>query len=121
MKRSMIMVSIIMSFLFCDAKDSTKGVWFREIPHPQTGELVTLELDMRTGYAIANQHTIYIIVKDKKSGENITMAFVNGDYFITEMSYWKTEYEDECIGEDIDLESYLKKSKSQKLERLEKK
>ena len=123
MKRSMIMVTFIMSLLFCDVKDSTMGIWFREVPHPQTGKKVILELDMTTGYAVADQYTIYIIVKDRKSGENITMAFVNGDQFITTMSYWKPEYhyEDECIGEDIDIESYLKRNKSEKLERLDNK
>ena len=101
-----IAIISIMSFL-CSEEKNTTGIWFRNVPNPETGKSVILELDMRYGYAVADNETIYILVYDRKTGQEIKMAFINGDYFTTAGSYW---YEDsyknytgqaECVGEDI--------------------
>ena len=106
---------IIIGFLFSEEKNTNYGIWFREIPPPQTGVPVKLELDMKYGYAVADNETIYIIVNDRKTGQEIKMAFINGDYFTTHGSYWYPgsfeaySNHGECIGEDI--QSKLKKGK----------
>ena len=114
MKKIIISIISIIGFIFCEEKN-TGGIWFREIPHPQTGESIMLELDMRYGYAIADNETIYIIVNDRKTGQEIKMAFINGDYFTTHGSYWYPgsfetySNQGECVGEYI--QSHLKKGK----------
>ena len=114
MKNIIIFIISIIGFIFCEEKN-TAGIWFREIPHPQTGVPITLELDMKYGYAVADNETIYIIVNDRKTGQEIKMAFINGDYFTTHGSYWYPgsfeaySNHGECIGEDI--QSKLKKGK----------
>ena len=114
MKNIIIFIISIIGFIFCEEKN-TAGIWFREIPHPQTGVPITLELDMKYGYAVADNETIYIIVNDRKTGQEIKMAFINGDYFTTHGSYWYPgsfevySNNGECVGEDI--QSHLKKGK----------
>ena len=51
----------IISFLLSTEKNTT-NIWFRSIPNPQTGAPVILELDMKYGYAIADEQTIYLVV-----------------------------------------------------------
>ena len=96
----------IISFLFSEQK-STTDIWYRNVPNPQTGEPVILELDMSYGFAIADEQTIYLIVYDRKTGQEIKMAFINGDFFTTYGSFWLDESyqtytgQNECVGEDI--------------------
>jgi len=105
MKYIIIFISII-SFLISEEKNTT-GIWFRNVPNPQTGEPVILELDMRYGFAIADNETIYIMVYDRKTGQEIKMAFINGDYFATAGSFWHEDSykaytgQSECTGEDV--------------------
>ena len=101
-----IAIISIMSFLFSEEKNTT-GIWFRNVPNPETGESVILELDMKYGYAVADNETIYILVYDRKTGQEIKMAFINGDFFTTAGSFWHDNSyktytgEAECVGEDV--------------------
>lgn len=105
---------IIISFLI-SAEKNTTDIWFRNVPNPQTGTPIILELDMRYGYAIADEQTIYLVVYDRKTGQEIKMAFINGDFFTTTGSFWHDNSYDvytgqaECVGEDI--QNPLKKGK----------
>ena len=114
MKYIIITFISIISFLFSEEKNTT-DIWFRNVPNPQTGAPVILELDMSYGFAIADEQTIYLIVYDRKTGQEIKMAFINGDYFTTHSSYWYPgsfeaySNQGECVGEDI--QSHLKKGK----------
>ena len=111
MKYIIIAIITLMSFISC-VENKDIGIWFREVSHPTTGEPIILELDMRYGYAVSDGETIYIVVVECITGNEIKLAFTNGDFFTTTESFWhKDSFEnfnnDECVGEDI--QAHMKK------------
>ena len=107
MKKLIISIISIMSFIFCVEK-SNIGIWFREVPHQVTGEIMVLELDMTAGFAVADQYTIYIIVHERNTDKLIRMAFQNGTQFVTDGSYWESTNDE---FHDDDIHDHLKQGK----------
>ena len=91
------------------------NTWYKISNNPNNyGQL--LELDLSYGYAIADPYTIYLILMDRNSGEEMVIQFTNNSNFRVDNF---TPYQPD-ENEKFDLQKYLElnKGKGSKLEKL---
>ena len=117
MSKYMYLIMLIYSCVFSqDVSSCTQlNTWYKISNNPNNyGQL--LELDLSHGYAVADPYTIYLILIDKSSGEEMVIQFTNNSHFRVEES---TPYVPENDME-FDLQKYLElnKNKGSKLEKL---
>ena len=110
MKKIILILMTVIGFIFpqdCDCEEPI-NVWFKiSNAEKDYGQLLTL--DMSGGFATTDGIFIYIIVKNKDTGEDLVVSFPIG--------YWKIDKIDKKIPkqekkkEEFDLDEYLKKNK----------
>ena len=93
MKITLIVLIMVFSLGLVDSKrEEPVDIWYRTAPDlDNEGQIITVQLDMRTGFAYCDGQFIYIMVKKKDIDELVVMTFVNGDYWVNDESYWTSQ------------------------------
>ena len=120
MKSILIALTMVFSLSLVDSKkEEPVDIWYRTAPDlDNEGQIITVQLDMRTGYAYCDGRFIYIMVKKKDIDELVVMTFANGDYWVNDESYWTSQEDLEKDMRERFLEKHFNKE-SGKIERLD--
>ena len=106
----MILLLTLIGFIFpqdCDCEEPI-NVWFKiSNAEKDYGKLLTL--DMSSGFATTDGLFIYIIVKNKNTGQDLVIQFPIGYWIIDKID--KKIPKQEKKKEEFDLDEYLKKNK----------
>ena len=108
MNFKLLFIPLLMGFMYCSDCECGEplNTWIKysnDIKSKETyGKLVTL--NMASGYADTDGQFVYLMVKDLKNGEWVTIGFPIG--------YWEAWMPKPEQKEFIDLEDYLKSLKS---------
>ncbi len=104
MKKYLIILITLFSFIFSQDCDEPINVWFKisnDVNNKTYGSVIPV--DMSSGYAYADEAGVYLIVLDKNTKEQLIIMFPIG--------YWESE--DKLEKEFKDLEDYLKYNKGE--------
>ena len=109
MKSILIIMVILIGFVLPQDCEEPINVWFK-ISNAETdyGELIAL--DMSGGFATTDGKFIYIIVKNKDTGEDLVIQFPIGYWIIDKID--KKIPKQEKKKEEFDLDKYLKNNKN---------
>ena len=120
MKSILIALTMVFSLSLVDSKrEEPVDIWYRTAPDlDNEGQIITVQLDMRTGYAYCDGEFIYIMVKKKDIDELVVMTFANGDYWVNDESYWTTQEDLQNDRKDRFLKNHFNKGGG-KIERLD--
>ena len=120
MKNILITLIMVFSLGMVDSKiQEPVDIWYRTAPDlDNEGQIITVQLDMRTGYAYCDGRFIYIMVKKKDIDELVVMTFANGDYWVNDESYWTSQEDLQNEIKDRFLENHFNKGGG-KIERLD--
>ncbi len=102
-----------------DAECYDINTWYRPAPSENSSSDDVLELDMSFGYAVADAHYIYIVVRIQGSEDKVVLMFVNGsDFYADEGSYYKDPPTDDLRPlTPEEFENYMKNTPGTKIER----
>ena len=105
------MIFCLLFFMNCTMSqdcEEPSNVWFRINNDPNSRTYgQTMKIDMSKGYAVIDEHAIYLLVLDKDTGDKLVLSFPYG--------YWETNTE---IEEEFkNLEDYLKRNSGIKIEK----
>ena len=120
MKNILLTLMTVFSLSLVDSKkEEPVDIWYRTAPDlDNEGQIITVQLDMRTGFAYCDGKFIYIMVKKKDIDELVVMTFVNGDYWVNDESYWTSQEDLQNEIKDRFLENHFNKDGG-KIERLD--
>ena len=120
MKNILIALTMVFSLGLVDSKIKEPiDIWYRTAPDlDNEGRIITVQLDMRTGYAYCDGEFIYIMVKKKDVDELVVMTFANGDYWVNDESYWTTQEDLQNDRKERFLKNHFNKGGG-KIERLD--
>ena len=110
MKITLIVLIMVFSLGLVDSKrEEPVDIWYRTAPDlDNQGQIITVQLDMRTGFAYCDGQFIYIMVKKKDIDELVVMTFANGDYWVNDESYWTSQEDLQNEMKDRFLEKHIK-------------
>ena len=110
MKSILIALTMVFSLSLVDSKrEEPVDIWYRTAPDlDNEGQIITVQLDMRTGFAYCDGQFIYLLVKKKDIDELVVMTFVNGDYWVNDESYWTSQEDLQNEMKDRFLEKHFK-------------
>ena len=120
MKNILLALITVFSLSLVDSKrEEPVDIWYRTAPDlDNEGQIITVQLDMRTGFAYCDGGFIYIMVKKKDIDELVVMTFANGDYWVNDESYWTSQEDLQNEMKDRFLEKHFKEE-SGKIERFD--
>ena len=108
MKKIILIFLIVIGFIFPQDCEEPINVWFKiSNGKADFGKLLTL--DMSSGFATTDGLFIYLIVKNKDTGEDLVIQFPIGYWIVENIN--KEIPKQEKKKEEFDLDEYLKKNK----------
>ena len=116
MNNMFIILITLIGFIFSQECEEPVNIWFKisnDISSKTYGKVV--QLDMSSGYAYTDGISVYLMVANKNTREQLIIMFPIGKWVTSE----PTEFEKDLEREFRDLEDYLKynKDKGIKIER----
>ena len=112
MKKIIFILMTLIGFIFpqeCDCEEPI-NVWFKiSNAEKDYGKLLTL--DMSGGFATTDGIFIYLIVKNKETGDDLVIQFPIGYWIIDKIDKKIPKQEKKKEEKEFDLDEYLKKNK----------
>ena len=112
MKNIILILITLIGFIFpqdCDCEEPI-NVWFKiSNAEKDYGKLITL--DMSNGFATTDGLFIYLVVKNKDTGEDLVIQFPIGYWIIDKIDKKIPKQEKKKENKEFDLDEYLKKNK----------
>ena len=112
MKKIILILLTLIGFIFpqdCECEEP-KDVWFKiSNAEKDYGKLLTL--DMSNGFATTDGLFIYLVVKNKDTGEDLVIQFPIGYWIIDKIDKKIPKQEKKKEEKEFDLDEYLKKNK----------
>ena len=112
MKKIILILLTLIGFIFpqdCECEEP-KDVWFKiSNAEKDYGKLLTL--DMSNGFATTDGLFIYLVVKNKDTGEDLVIQFPIGYWIIDKIDKKVPKQEKKKEEKEFDLDEYLKKNK----------
>ena len=112
MKKIILILTTLIGFIFpqdCECEEP-KDVWFKiSNAEKDYGKLLTL--DMSNGFATTDGLFIYLVVKNKDTGEDLGIQFPIGYWIIDKIDKKIPKQEKKKEEKEFDLDEYLKKNK----------